>query len=373
MRNDPAFLFYPGDASEDTQFMNRLERGCYFDLLKAQKKFGRFTLDHIKKVLGRDFETCWPAIEMVLAFEDGQYFISWVDQSIQKRKEYSESRRANRKKADTHEADKSNISASHLNISFKKEKHMNHICESQEAHMGNGIGNENEIVNTEEKGGAGEKGDPGTFLVPRMFTAWKGAFPQYMVSRENDFPALHDLAHSICDHLAKPKDFSDKAICNAILELWYPIVAHMKDHSHYCTYSLERAAKHIQSIFQSYNKPKQVEKTGLQYLYERFCEDGKVDSRLITEEHYQQLFGMNLVAIDDKTIEQVTKKRLKALESPMNSEERDLHTAYKAGDLTNPLIQADKLKIETNAMRQVVINFFKSQKAAKATELLKRK
>jgi hypothetical protein len=39
---------------------------------------------------------------------------------------------------------------------------MINICASQEAHMGNGIGNENEIVNTEEKGGAGEKGDPGT-------------------------------------------------------------------------------------------------------------------------------------------------------------------------------------------------------------------
>jgi hypothetical protein len=49
MAKDPAFLFYPGDASEDTQFMNRLERGCYFDLLKAQKKFGKFTRDQVKK------------------------------------------------------------------------------------------------------------------------------------------------------------------------------------------------------------------------------------------------------------------------------------------------------------------------------------
>lgn len=93
---DPAFLFYPGDASEDTQFMNRLERGCYFDLLKAQKKFRRFTLDQIKKVLGRDFDSCWPSIELVLKEEDDQYFIEWVEEKIIERQKFSESRRKNR-------------------------------------------------------------------------------------------------------------------------------------------------------------------------------------------------------------------------------------------------------------------------------------
>lgn len=89
MAKDPAFLFYPGDASEDTQFMNRLERGCYFDLLKAQKKFSRFTLDQIKKVLGRDFEACWPALELCLKVEDGKYFIEWISEAIENRKKHS--------------------------------------------------------------------------------------------------------------------------------------------------------------------------------------------------------------------------------------------------------------------------------------------
>lgn len=106
MAKDPAFLFYPGDASEDTQFMNRLERGCYFDLLKAQKKFIRFSLEQIKKVLGKDFETCWGSIEMVLSTEEDMnnisstgllYFIGWVEDSIEKRKKFSESRSNNRR------------------------------------------------------------------------------------------------------------------------------------------------------------------------------------------------------------------------------------------------------------------------------------
>lgn len=87
---DPAFLFYPGDASEDTQFMNRLERGCYFDILKAQKKFRRFNISLIKKVLGNDFQTCWPAIESVLRKDGEFYFIGWADDAIENRAAHAE-------------------------------------------------------------------------------------------------------------------------------------------------------------------------------------------------------------------------------------------------------------------------------------------
>ncbi len=103
MAKDPAFLFYPADASEDTQFMNRLERGCYFDILKAQKKFSRFTIETIKKVLGRDFETCWDSIESVLKKDEAGYFIEWADEAIEKRKSFTESRRQNRSRANNNE------------------------------------------------------------------------------------------------------------------------------------------------------------------------------------------------------------------------------------------------------------------------------
>ena len=97
MGKDPAFLFYPADASEDTQFMNRIERGCYFDILKAQKRFGKFTLNQIKKVLGSDFESCWESIEIVLEKEGNYYFIGWLKESIEKREAYTKSRRNNLK------------------------------------------------------------------------------------------------------------------------------------------------------------------------------------------------------------------------------------------------------------------------------------
>lgn len=139
MAKDPAFLFYPGDASEDTQFMNRLERGAYFDLLKAQKKFRRFTLEQIKKVFGQDFDACWPAIELVLAKDSDGYYIEWVDEKIKAREAFSESRRRNRKKKSSEE-DMNNIS------SYSKE-HMNNISSSLEEDMVNGNGNGNEIEN----------------------------------------------------------------------------------------------------------------------------------------------------------------------------------------------------------------------------------
>lgn len=128
MPKDPAFLFYPGDASEDTQFMNRLERGCYFDILKAQKRFRRFTLELLKKVLGQDFETCWAAIKPVLAEDADGYYIEWVEEKIQKREAFSESRRRNRQKKTS-------------------EEQVKKTCETSAEDMvnGNGNGNENEI------------------------------------------------------------------------------------------------------------------------------------------------------------------------------------------------------------------------------------
>lgn len=89
MPKDPAFLFYPGDASNDTQFMNRLERGAYFDLMKAQRLFGGYTAVQIRKVLGNDFEEVWPALELVLQFDGEKYFIGWLAESISKREDYS--------------------------------------------------------------------------------------------------------------------------------------------------------------------------------------------------------------------------------------------------------------------------------------------
>lgn len=90
MAKDPAFLFYDGDAARDVSHMNRTERGCYFDFIQAQRKFGGITLEQAKKILGKDFESCWPSLEMVLTFLDGKFFIEWIQESTEKRKVYAE-------------------------------------------------------------------------------------------------------------------------------------------------------------------------------------------------------------------------------------------------------------------------------------------
>lgn len=97
MGKDPAFLFYPGDAAEDVSHMNRLERGAYFDIVQAQKKFGPMALSTVQKILGKDFDACWDSLKMCLTYEQHMYFIPWLQESIEKRKKYSVSRSKNRK------------------------------------------------------------------------------------------------------------------------------------------------------------------------------------------------------------------------------------------------------------------------------------
>jgi Holliday junction resolvase-like predicted endonuclease len=81
-KEDFCFTYYDGDALRDMSHMDRLERGAYNDVVLQQRKFGRMTLDQIKKFLGKDFTTCWPAIELIIKFEDGKYWIEWVENSI---------------------------------------------------------------------------------------------------------------------------------------------------------------------------------------------------------------------------------------------------------------------------------------------------
>jgi len=91
---DPAFLFYDGDAARDVSHMTRLERGAYFDLIQAQRKFGGYTVEQIRKILGKDFEEVWPAVELILSIsENGKYFIEWVQVSIENRKDHAEKQR----------------------------------------------------------------------------------------------------------------------------------------------------------------------------------------------------------------------------------------------------------------------------------------
>jgi len=93
MSKDPAFLFYDGDAARDVSHMNRLERGAYFDFIQAQRKFGDLTLCQIQKILGKDFDSCWPAIELIAEKKDSAYYLDWVKTSISRRKHHCDQQR----------------------------------------------------------------------------------------------------------------------------------------------------------------------------------------------------------------------------------------------------------------------------------------
>src|SRR5688500_12482187 len=85
-KTDFCFTYYDGDAARDMAHMNRLERGGYGDLIISQRKFGHLSLDRIKKTLGKDFPDIWDCIELVLVKdENGDYYIEWQEETIQKR------------------------------------------------------------------------------------------------------------------------------------------------------------------------------------------------------------------------------------------------------------------------------------------------
>lgn len=95
-KEDFCFTYYDGDAARDKAHMNRLERGAYDDIISAQRKRGHLLLEDIKRVLSKDFETCWASLEWILKKdEDGKYYIEWVDKSIDKMRRHSERQKEN--------------------------------------------------------------------------------------------------------------------------------------------------------------------------------------------------------------------------------------------------------------------------------------
>lgn len=102
-KEDFCFTYYDGDAARDKAHMSRLERGAYDDIISAQRKRGHLSIDDIKKVLSKDFESCWESLEWVLEKdEEGKYFIQWVDKSVSDMKKNSQK---NKEKIDQYWAD----------------------------------------------------------------------------------------------------------------------------------------------------------------------------------------------------------------------------------------------------------------------------
>jgi hypothetical protein len=110
---DPAFLFYSGDFKSATELMTDEEVGIYIRLICTQHQHGSIE----KEWLEEKSKGSKRILKMFITDEDGSYYNESIRSEIQRRKNYSESRRANKLKK-SEEVNSSEI------ISKTHEEHM---------------------------------------------------------------------------------------------------------------------------------------------------------------------------------------------------------------------------------------------------------
>lgn len=95
-KEDFCFTYYDGDAARDKAHMTRLCRGAYDDFISMQRKVGHLSINVVKMILSTDFEICWPSLKFILKTDDlGNFFIEWVDNSIEKMRKNSAKQKEN--------------------------------------------------------------------------------------------------------------------------------------------------------------------------------------------------------------------------------------------------------------------------------------
>lgn len=129
MGKDPAFLFYPNDYLGGTMGMSYEQKGAYMDLLIMQWSIGRFTEQHAQNQMGSQFEKLWPQIKHKFETDGNLFWKQRLEDEINKRSNYTESRRKN--------------------ASYKKESFID-TNEHMLQHMGNRNRNRNIDENADE-------------------------------------------------------------------------------------------------------------------------------------------------------------------------------------------------------------------------------
>lgn len=244
-KEDFCFTYYDGDAARDKAHMTRLQRGAYDDIISAQRKRGHLSIDDIKRVLSKDFDECWPALEWVLKQDEAQlFYIEWVDKSLDKMRKHSQKQtekvnaRWNKKTPEQYQNDTTVLPR-------------NNHGSSPVIPLVNGNGNEDGLGNEFKEGGMGETTPIG--IVPDMLLAFMAENSAYPSDHVTDFPALRLIAGKILKHQKLKGDITLPENSNQIQLRWGELIPFIRADKHFCGYSILQINKYFQSIVQSFN------------------------------------------------------------------------------------------------------------------------
>jgi uncharacterized protein YdaU (DUF1376 family) len=128
MAKDPAYLFYSDNFLSGTMFLTNEQCGKYIRLLCAQHLTGHLHEKDMLKICGTKDEDIW---RKFIVDAQGMYYNERLENEINKRKKFSESRSNNR-----------------LGKVKTKKTKPKKTSKSYDQHMEDGDGIENEIINT---------------------------------------------------------------------------------------------------------------------------------------------------------------------------------------------------------------------------------
>lgn len=245
---DFCFTFYDGDAAREMAHMNRLERGGYMDLIIQQRQRGHLSLDFIKKILGKDFESVWSAIEITLIKdEEGNYFIEWLENSEIKAKKQSRHQSENGKKGGR--GNKKESETKPIQSQIKPN-------ESKIKPLGDGDGDGDGFGNT-EKGGVVEK-----TIIGEVVELWQQSGLTVETSEAKDIREL-------CEKILNIKDVAqaDELKRHELLGVMEKIISWVKSDNNIKYYGSLKSinnnfSKIINAIKNNGKSTKQTKRTG---------------------------------------------------------------------------------------------------------------
>lgn len=236
MAKDPAVNWYFDNWAGGTLGLNRMQKGCYMDLLNAQFQLGHLSLEHVKNILGSDF-TQWNVLKVKFEQdEQGNFFNERLAAEIVKREKFREKQSINGGKGGRPKKPKQNPT---LNPNETQTKPFY------------GTETETDISFYEiEIGGMGEK-EKELFLIPQMLSVWKQSLPGYPDDETKDYPALNEISEFIRKQEGMSRNITEDGN-KQILANWKPLCEFIGTDGFFKKYSLKQVATHIQSIIQSF-------------------------------------------------------------------------------------------------------------------------